>query len=94
MQARWLVGSVLLFWWVGLLCAGGGGRDSSHEPDEPTSAEHGAAEGRHEARRALHSPVGFVFDGALKDAIEFFKPHESGNGHSCATCHRAEDHFG
>jgi len=42
----------------------------------------------------LHSPVGFVFDGALKDAIEFFKPHESGNGHSCATCHRAEDHFG
>lgn len=85
---------MLLFWWVGLLFAGGGGRDSSHEPDEQTSAEHGAAEGRHEARRALRSPVGFVFDGAFKDAIEFFKPHQSGNGRSCATCHRPEDHFG
>jgi cytochrome c peroxidase len=94
MQARWLVSAVLLFWWVGLLFAGGSGRDSSHELDEQTGAEHGAAEGRHEARRALRSPVGFVFDGAFTDAIEFFKPHQSGNGRSCATCHRPEDHFG
>jgi len=36
----------------------------------------------------------FVFNGALKDAFEFFKPHKSGNGRSCATCHRPEDNFG
>ncbi len=40
------------------------------------------------------SGVGFVFDGRIVDALEFFKPHESGNGRSCATCHRPEDNFG
>ena len=38
--------------------------------------------------------TGIVFDGRLIDAIEFFKPHEGGNGRSCATCHRPEDNFG
>jgi cytochrome c peroxidase len=41
---------------------------------------------------ALATP-GFVFDGKFKDAIEFFKPHDDGNGRSCATCHRPEDNF-
>jgi cytochrome c peroxidase len=36
---------------------------------------------------------GFVYDGRIVDAIEFFKPHEGGNGRSCATCHRPEDNF-
>ncbi|MGQ0593659.1 MAG: hypothetical protein ACT4QB_13720 [Gammaproteobacteria bacterium] len=35
-----------------------------------------------------------MFDGAFKDALEFFKPHKSGNGRSCATCHWPEDKFG
>lgn len=36
---------------------------------------------------------GFVFDGRVADAVEFFRPHEGGNGRSCATCHRPEDQF-
>lgn len=36
---------------------------------------------------------GFVFDGAVSDALEFFRPHRTGNGRSCATCHRPEDNF-
>lgn len=35
----------------------------------------------------------FVFDGRVADALEFFLPHEGGNGRSCATCHRPEDQF-
>jgi len=93
MQARWLASAVLLFGWVGLLYAGGGTRDAAHAPDEQTRAAHDDAKGRHAAKRALHSPVGFVFDGTHTDAIEFFRPHESGNGRACATCHRPEDHF-
>jgi cytochrome c peroxidase len=38
--------------------------------------------------------IGLVFDGRIIDAIEFFKPHDDGNGRSCATCHRPEDGFG
>ncbi len=34
-----------------------------------------------------------VFDGSVQDALEFFKPHQSGNGRSCATCHRPENQF-
>jgi hypothetical protein len=30
---------------------------------------------------------------AALDAIEFFRPHKTGNGRSCATCHRPEDNF-
>jgi cytochrome c peroxidase len=44
--------------------------------------------------RQPHANAGLVFDGNLIDAIEFFKPHDEGNGRSCATCHRPEDHFG
>ncbi len=33
------------------------------------------------------------YDGSIRDAIEFFRPHAGGNGRSCATCHRPEDHF-
>jgi hypothetical protein len=39
------------------------------------------------------SAPGVVFDGRILDAIEFFRPHRTGNGRSCATCHRPEDHF-
>ena len=39
-----------------------------------------------------HSP-GFVYDGKILDALEFFTPHEGGNGRSCGTCHRPEDNF-
>ena len=47
------------------------------------------------AQQESHSSgVGFVFDGRIVDALEFFKPHDSGNGRSCATCHRPEDNFG
>ena len=46
----------------------------------------------HEATRS--NAPGFVFDGRIDDAIEFFRPHEGGNGRSCATCHRPEDNFG
>src|SRR5262245_19989153 len=35
-----------------------------------------------------------VYDGKIVDAVEFFKPHDGGNGRSCATCHRPEDNFG
>ena len=45
-------------------------------------------------RQTHASPPGFVFDGKVIDAIEFFTPHERGNGRSCATCHRPEDNFG
>ena len=45
-------------------------------------------------RQTHASPPGFVFDGTVIDAIEFFTPHERGNGRSCATCHRPEDNFG
>ena len=40
--------------------------------------------------------IGFgpVYDGRLADALQFFIPHEGGNGRSCATCHRPEDSFG
>ena len=40
--------------------------------------------------------IGFgpVYDGRLVDALQFFTPHENGNGRSCATCHRPEDDFG
>jgi cytochrome c peroxidase len=43
---------------------------------------------------ASMNPHGFVYDGRIIDAIEFFKPHKGGNGRSCATCHRPEDDFG
>ena len=33
---------------------------------------------------------GFVYDGRIVDAVEFFTPHDGGNGRSCATCHRPE----
>ena len=39
------------------------------------------------------NPFDLVFDGNIADAIEFFTPHEGGNGRSCATCHRPEDNF-
>jgi cytochrome c peroxidase len=35
----------------------------------------------------------FFYDGSVADAIEFFRPHATGNGRSCATCHRPEDNF-
>ena len=41
----------------------------------------------------VQANLGLVFDGRLIDAIEFFKPHDGGNGRSCATCHRPEDGF-
>ena len=50
-----------------------------------TAAGHPA----HEATRS--NALGFVFDGRIIDAIEFFKPHDGGNGRSYATCHRPED---
>ncbi len=56
--------------------------DSSNAKEPPT-----------EVNRALHNPLGFVYDGRLIDAVEFFKPHKGGNERSCATCHRLEDHF-
>ena len=42
-----------------------------------------------------HQPPGprFVYDGKILDALEFFTPHEGGNGRSCGTCHRPEDNF-
>lgn len=35
-----------------------------------------------------------MFDGSIVDAVQFFRPHRTGNGRSCATCHRPEDGFG
>jgi hypothetical protein len=67
MPTRYLVGALLVLLGGGSLWAGGGGHDVS-------PAEHGRAEGSHAALRALHRPVGFVFDGALTDAFEFFNP--------------------
>lgn len=92
MQARWLVSTILL---VGAtsLCADDGRRDALHTPDEQTSVAR-EDEGRDRDRHTWHGPVGFVFDGTLQDVIAFFTPHKSGNGRSCATCHRPEDHFG
>jgi cytochrome c peroxidase len=37
--------------------------------------------------------LGFFHDGSIADAVEFFRPHATGNGRSCATCHRPEDNF-
>ena len=92
MQARWLVRTILL---VGAtsLCADDGRHAALHTPDEQTSVSR-EDEGRDRDRHTWHGPVGFVFDGTLQDVIEFFTPHKSGNGRSCATCHRPEDHFG
>jgi hypothetical protein len=53
----------------------------------------GEEEGFDQVRRALSSLTGFIYDGTIKDALEFFKPHKSGNGRTCATCHRPEDNF-
>ena len=83
MPTRYLVGALLVLLGGGSLWAGGGGHDVSPAPDAQTRAEHGRAEGSHAALRALHRPVGFVFDGALTDTFEFFKPHQSGNGRAC-----------
>lgn len=46
------------------------------------------------ARAADTNVTAFVFDGKIVDAFEFFRPHDTGNGRSCATCHRPEDSFG
>ena len=46
------------------------------------------------ARNDVRGGIGLHYAGSLRDAIEFFRPHEGGNGRSCATCHRPEDHFG
>lgn len=59
-----------------------------------STAEHGKEEDSGEVRPASNRSNGLVFDGAFKDALEFFRPHKSGNGRSCATCHRPEDNFG
>ena len=93
MQASWLVGSVLLLW-TGSLWAGGRDLDASNAPAAQTSAAHAAEAGLDTNMWALHHPDGVVFDGTLTDLIAFFTPHKSGNGRSCATCHRPEDHFG
>jgi len=84
---RWLFCSVLLLW-VGALS-----RASAHAPSMPSAA---LGEQFVDLGDGLASvnPFGFVFDGRIVDAVEFFKPHENGNGRSCATCHRPEDHFG
>lgn len=37
--------------------------------------------------------AGLHYSGSIRDAIEFFRPHAGGNGRSCATRHRPEDHF-
>jgi hypothetical protein len=50
-------------------------------------------EGFDQVRHALSNLTGFIYDGTIKDALEFFKPHKSGNGRACATCHRPEDNF-
>lgn len=46
------------------------------------------------AEAAAANVMQFVFDGKSADAFEFFRPHRTGNGRSCATCHRPEDNFG
>lgn len=42
----------------------------------------------------MASEIGPVYDGRIRDAVQFFLPHSDGNGRSCATCHRPEDSFG
>ncbi len=56
-------------------------------------ATHTAAAEPEAVALAPANPPQFVFDGKLRDAIEFFRPHRHGNGRSCATCHRPEDNF-
>jgi cytochrome c peroxidase len=64
-------------------CGGGGDTD-----DAETSA-------REALQSAVRWPAAapFHYDGTLRDAAEFFRPHRGGNGRSCATCHRPEDQF-
>lgn len=66
----------------------------SQTQDAAITGEDGEEGGFDQVRRALSSLTGFVYDGTIKDALEFFKPHKSGNGRACATCHRLEDNFG
>ncbi len=61
--------------------AGLSGQSAFHQPMQPSG---------HEVPANLPA---FVYDGGILDAIEFFRPHEGGNGRSCATCHRPEDNF-
>jgi cytochrome c peroxidase len=51
-----------------------------------------------DARLALSPPEAakdpaYVYTGSFTDALEFFRPHATGNGRACATCHRPEDNF-
>lgn len=59
----------------------------------------GALTGTAVAERLVREPspaTGFgpVYDGRIVDALQFFTPHENGNGRSWATCHRPENSFG
>lgn len=45
-----------------------------------STAGHGEEEGLGEIRPQSHRLNGLVFDGAFRDALEFFKPPKSGNG--------------
>lgn len=67
---------------VGLLCVASLSAQSPGDPFTPTPL-----------RQTHVRPSGFVFDGRIADATEFFTPHKGGNGRSCATCHRPEDNF-
>ncbi len=79
----WWLGRMLVVLWVGLLSVA-----AAREPSTALEAQSGAL-----SQQSLN-PFGFVYDGRIIDAIEFFTPHEGGNGRSCATCHRPEDNFG
>ncbi len=71
------------------------GSVSADTPDTATrAATELVATAQDAATASPHSAPRLVYDGKLKDAIEFFKPHKHGNGRSCATCHRPEDNFG
>jgi Di-haem cytochrome c peroxidase len=71
---------------VSASCAACGGGDDTDD------AETSAREALQSAAR-WPAAAPFHYDGTLRDAAEFFRPHRGGNGRSCATCHRPEDQF-
>lgn len=80
-------------------CGGGNGPSAQVEPIAHDDAEPALEAQAREALQHSASPSSsidgpaFHYDGSIRDAIEFFRPHPGGNGRSCATCHRPEDNF-
>ena len=94
MQMRYVIGALLVLLGDGSLW--GWRRGARHVARAGRADARGARwSGGPPRSSAVHGTArsGLCLTARCTDALEFFKPHKSGNGRSCATCHRPEDHF-